>query len=481
MIGSLSRQSTLFYVAFGQQADLIRDDVLDTLDVVLDDPELIELVRERLASRSERSADRGRTTIAPDRLLRCCGLKHVKGWSFRELESELRKGLAYRKFTRFHEDSIPNYSVFSRVFALLGTKATRAIHSRIVAKAKEEKVAPGRKLRTDTTVVETNIHHPTDSSLLGDGIRVLTRCLSRIADECDAGALKVVDHARAMKHRLLEIDRAAKSKTQAAQERLKSGYVKLLELGKQVVRQAVSVTERLAGRARERLRIIGSPFRVEALKAQVEHFVPMVKQVMEQTKARVLEGNARFAGKVLSLFEPSTAVICKGKTHKPTEFGRLVRVDEVENGIVSNYAVQEGNPSDVDAWEPAILQHKAQYGSAPRLATGDRGFFAARNEKLATEAGVKQVAVPARGVLSTTRKALQKQRWFRRAMRWRTGIEARIGTLKNVFAMKRAMYKGDSGIQRYVGWSVIANNLVSMARTLIKRKAKEKQSASSEC
>ena len=201
MVGSIDRQASLLYLALGEQAVLIQDDQLDALDVQLDDEELVELVRARLGTRHALSTKAGRRGIAPDRLLRCCVLKHIMGWSLRELEDEVRKSLLYRKFTRFNEARIPKYCTFSRVFALLNGETTKAIHSRIVAKARAAQVAPGRKLRTDTTVVETNIHHPTDSSLIGDGVRVLTRGLKRIADECDAGALKVVNHARAVKYR----------------------------------------------------------------------------------------------------------------------------------------------------------------------------------------------------------------------------------------------------------------------------------------
>lgn len=475
MVGSITRESSLFYVAFGRQASLIKDDLLEPLDAQLDDDDLVELVRERLASRHALSAKAGRAGISPDRLLRCCLLKHLKGWSLRELERELRGSLVYRKFTRFDQDDTPTYSAFSRLFQLLGTRTTRAIHERVVAKAREAKIAPGKQLRTDTTVVETNVHYPTDSSLLGDGIRVLTRNLTRIATECDAGALKVVNHARSVKYRLLEINRAAKCLNEAGKERLKSGYEKLLELGRQVAGQAARVCDRLAGRVRERLRVIGEPLKVEAAQATLEKFVPLVRRVIAQAKERVFEGNTHVADKLLSLFETHTAAIKKGKAHKPTEFGRLVRIDEVEAGVVSHYEVNAGNPADVESWEPAIFQHVVQYGSAPDLATGDRGFFSANNETFARDAGAKKVALPARGKLSTKRAAMQKERWFRRAMRWRAGIESRISTLKHVFDMARARYKGADGFERHVGWSVIANNLVSLARGLVKRKRQEEQ------
>jgi IS5 family transposase len=172
------------------------------------------------------------------------------------------------------------------------------------------------------------------------------------------------------------------------------------------------------------------------------------------------------------LFEEHTQPIRKGKAHKPTEFGRLVRIDEVENGIVSGYEVYDGNPADVDAFVPALDQHHKTFGRGPNMATGDRGFFSAKNEREAKARGVKKVALPARGRLSKVRAVLQKQRWFRRLLRWRGGIEPRIANLKHRFGMARARYKGDVGFKRAVGWSVITQNLVSIARTQVRRKAK---------
>ena len=272
-----------------------------------------------------------------------------------------------------------------------------------------------------------------------------------------------------------ERDALLKKLNEANKERLKSGYEKLLELGRQVASQATKVCDRLAGRVREKLRVVGKPLKVEAAQAALERFVPLVRRVIAQAKERVFEGNNHVTSKLLSLFETHTAAIKKGKAHKPTEFGQLVRIDEVEAGIVSHYEVNAGNPADVDAWEPAIFQHVLQYGSAPDLATADRGYFSANNETFARDVGVKKVAIPARGPLSTKRTAIQKQRWFRRAMRWRAGVESRIGTLKHVFDMARARYKGADGFERHVGWSVIANNLVSLARGLVKRKRQEEQ------
>lgn len=470
MVSSTQHQAWLFYMPLAKQAALLKDDLLEPVDLLLDDPQLVELVRNCLATRCPASMRTGRTGIAPDRLLRSCVLKHLKGWSFRELERELRGNLIYRRFTHFDAEATPDFTTFSRTFALLGPMVTGKIHQRVVGLAREQGVAEGRKMRTDTTVVETNVHFPTDSTLLGDGIRVLSRSLKRIAAQCKSGALEVVDHGRAVTHRLLEIRRAAKCPTEASRQRLRDSYQKLLGLTRKVVRQAAEAVEQWK---KEKLPVIGSLLKVEVQAGQLQHFLPFVEKVIAQTRERLWGGNRHVAGKVLSLFEPHTQVIRKGKAHKPNEFGRLVRIDEVEHGIVSGYQVLEGNPADMNSFLPAIEQHKVLFGEAPKMATADRGYFSARNEREAEALGVEKVALPARGRLSKIRAKRQKESWFKRALSWRAGSEATISHLKNPFSMRRASYKGESGFQRFVGWCVITKSLFSIAR-FKERKKKEK-------
>lgn len=472
MVGKLHRNRSLFYFALEKQASRFQDPLLDRIDVLLDDPGLVEMVTDKLGSRSSRSRQTGRHGMPPDCALRACVLKHLRGWSYRELVRELNNGIVYRQFTRFADAPIPDFSVFARTFGLFGTDLTRAIHSRIVTIANERLIAPGRKMRTDTTVVETNIHYPTDSTLLSDGVRVLTRTIERIGEQCRAGAVKVVNHTRSVKHRVLEIHRAAKSFTSASRDRLVSGYEKLLGITRSVANKGRKVLQEIEMGV---LPVTGDYRYLMLQESALRHFIPLVEKVIAQTKARVLEGHIRFPGKLVSIFEPHTEIIRKGKVHKPTEFGRLVRIDEVENGIVSNYEVADGNPADVNQWGAAIEGHIHQFGHPPDTATADRGYYSAHNEKQATDLGVRRVAIPARGKLSKVRAKLQKQRWFKRALRWRAGVEARIATLKHRLGMARACYKNDTGFKRHVGWSVIANNAVAIARAQIKRSGQEKK------
>ena len=470
MLGRLQRDTSLFYFALHRESGLIKDDMLDGIDAVLEDPELIELVSRALGTERPNSRKTGRERIAADRVLRSVVLKHLKGLSFRGLERELRANIAYRRFTHFDDDRIPRYSTFSRAFAALGPEVTAQIHARVVAISIQDGTARGRVLRTDTTAVDSNIHYPTDSALLGDGIRVMTRILKRVAGQCEQGAVQLVDHARAAKLRVIEIHRAAKAKGETVQGRLQGLYGKLTSMTRAVVNQAKKVVQEIELGV---LPVMGDTATVLCGQAELQHFIPLVEQVIAQTKARVFGGDTHFPGKVFSIFEEHTQLIRKGKAAKPNEFGRIVRIDEVENGVVSHYDVAPGVPSDFQQWMPAVLQHKKIFGKAPKIATGDRGFQSARNEREAREAGVSKVALPARGRLSELRARFQKQRWFKDAQRWRAGIESRIATLKHRFGMERAVYKGDNGFQRHVGWSVIANNLVNIARAREIRKGKQ--------
>ena len=294
MTTSTQHQSFLFFLPLAQQLALLKDDLLEAVDPLLDDPELIEWVRQGLAARRPQSTRTGRPGIAPDRLLRCCVLKHLKGWSFRELERELCSNLIYRRFTHYDAEATPDFTSFSRLFVLLGTSVTQEIHERVVEVACEQGVAQGRKLKTDTTVVESDMHYPTDSSLLADGIRVLSRSLARVAAECKSGAVKMVNHARSVKYRLLEISPAAKSLTPVNQRRMKKSYEQLVALARQVVRPTGKVRKRWQ---QGKLPVVGSLLSVTTQMARIEHFLPLIGKVIQQTQQRVFGGNRRVEGK----------------------------------------------------------------------------------------------------------------------------------------------------------------------------------------
>jgi len=159
-------------------------------------------------------------------------------------------------------------------------------------------------------------------------------------------------------------------------------------------------------------------------------------------------------GKLLSVFETCTEVIRKGKTSKPNEFGKLVKVQEAENQIITHYEVCEQRPADSTLLVPSLEQHVQQFGRVPDVVAADPGFFAAANEAKAEEMGVRRVSIPSHATKSPARKQRQKQRWFKKLQKWRTGCEGRIRVLKNRHGLKRSRYKGLDGVKRWVGREV---------------------------
>jgi IS5 family transposase len=430
-------------------------------DQLLDDDQLLNVVYEALVRRAPKSRTFGRLGVPAEIVVRMLLLKHLRNWSFDELEREVRPNLLYREFTRVDAGIVPDAKTLGSHARALGPEVIKQIHQRVVALAVENKVVQGRKMRVDTTVVETNIHYPTDSSLLGDGVRVLTRAMKRIAAIVgDAGAT-LRDRSRSVKYRILEIGRAARSKGGAGKERLQQGYEKLLVSVSRVVGQAKCFSREIATGVKTS-RDVFKQAALEGLRKELDTMAPRVKQVMQQARARVFGGDTHVPEKLVSIFEPTTEVIRKGKASKPTEFGKMVKIQEGENQIITSFEVYEKRPNDSALLIPAIESHEEQLGCTPRLVAGDAAFYSAANEKEAHEKGVKRVCVPNRSTKSAERKREQRKRWFKQGQKWRTGCEGRISVLKRRHGLRRCLYKGDAGMKRWVGLGVIADNLIHM-------------------
>jgi len=336
----------------------------------------------------------------------------------------------------------------------------------VVAIACEKRIVRGRRLRVDTTVVETDIHYPTDSSLLGDGVRVLTRTMQRITKIAGRAGTKLRDRTRAVSYQVRQIARASRSRVPQGHERLKACYRTLLYHTARVVGQAKRFAQEVAT-GRKRAQRVLQMIRLESSRAYLERMIPLVRQVMHQTRERLFKGNTHVPGKLVSLFEPHTEVIRKGKASKPTEFGKMVKIQEAEAQIVTHYEVYAERPWDSDLLLPALNVHRRLLGRIPYLVTADAAFFSHRNELDASARGVKRVAIPNLSPKrSPQRKRLEKKRWFRNAQRWRTGCEGRISLLKRRHGLNRCRYKGLPGIQRWVGLGVIADNLINIGHAL---------------
>jgi transposase, IS5 family len=430
------------------------------VDELLDDEELVGKVYEAQGERHENSRTRGRWQTPAETVLRLLLLKHVRNWSYDVLEREVRANLVYRDFTRIGLGKVPDAKTLARIGQAIGGDVITELHHRLVKMAQEKGVVGGRKMRVDTTVVESNIHYPTDSSLLGDGARVLTRTMKKIEKQASKLKRKVRDRTRSVRKQTLAIALSGRLRGSEGEQRRQQHYKKLLHLSRQILndtRRVMAEVEDL-GRARKK--------RVAAMTELLDQMAGRVRQVMEQTKARIFAGWTQMPGKLVSIFEPQTEIIRKGKANKPTEFGKLVQIQEAENQIITHYDVFEHRPSDRELLQSAVEAQQKILGKVPRLVTADAGYYSQAQERATQQQGVQWVAVPNRQTRSAERKKLEKTQWFKKAQAWRTGCEGRISVLKRRHGLSRCRYPGMEGMKRWVGMGVLADNVINIGKAL---------------
>ena len=332
------------------------------------------------------------------------------------------------------------------------------LNERVVALALEHKVTRGRKLRTDGTVVETNISHLRESSLLSDGVRVLSRLLGKAKVILEGSGRLFRNRSTSAKRLAKRIGESARQRVSGeAEEALKGAYKRLIGIAEASLKQATNVRQML-------------PESRGALAKELERFEGLLERVIGQTKRRVLEGEQLPASeKLVSIFEEHTAIIRRGKAGKDTEFGRKVWLEESEGGIISGYRILEGNPADQDQLVAVLDHHQQRFGKPPWLVATDRAAYSSDNERECRKRGIKRVCVPKRGKKTERRREHEKQRWFRRGLRYRAGIEGRISVMKRRGYLGKCREKGEAGFGRWVGWGVLSSNLYTIARTVATR------------
>jgi IS5 family transposase len=469
MIEPRYRQHTLYEQAvesfLPDQKKLLWEGWMVKVDELLEKDELVGIIHAALERRHPQSGTRGRKGTPAEVVLRLLVLKHLKDWSYETLEKEVRPNLVYRQFARIGGERVPDAKTMVRWGMALGPAVIRQIHEKVVQASQESRVVSGRKMRVDTTVVETHIHYPTDSTLLGDGVRVLTRAMRQMERETGRVGTRLRSRLRSVKHRLIEISRTAKQRGEQAQEKIQRCYEKLMVTTRQVLSQAQIFVAEVARGIKQATTPLGV-LRLQACVEQLQYFSHLTERVLEQTTARVIEGNTHFQDKVLSLFEEHSEAIRKGKAAKPTEFGKMVKIQEAEHQIITDYEIFEKRPVDADLLLPSIETHEKLLDRLPQLVAADAAFFSADNQRKAQEKGVEKLAVPNKRTRSRAVWQQQRQRWFKRAQRWRVGCEGRISVLKRKHGLLRCRYHGMGGMKRWVGLGVIANNLLQMGKQL---------------
>jgi IS5 family transposase len=441
------------------------DPVLVQLDRLLEDDQLYQQVRADLAHRYRLTPVHGRHSTPAEVLLRLLVIQHMYAWSYQETVERVADSLVLRWFCRVYFRHVPTKTTLLRWAATIRPATLQALTERAAQLARQAHVTRARKLRLDSTCVQTPIHHPTDSGLLGDGVRVLIRLLRRakplVADQLAGVRDAFRSRVRTVRRLLQQVHRVRRLKGDEAAEQQRELYQHLLAVTRQTLRQA------------ERVRGALDAFRARAarrLTAQFDRFLPLVRRGIRQAQRRVLDGQpVASTEKVLSLFEPHTRVVKRGKTGAVVEFGRQVMLDEVDGGIVTRFHVLADEESEYHQALPAIQHHRALFGRPPWLVTGDRRLHTKGVEPAAQGLGVTHVVIPRTGSLNAAQRARERDRGWRRRYRWRAGIEGRIHSLRRDYGLARCRSHGLVGLEQDVGWGVLASDLRHIAAAQVRR------------
>jgi len=431
---------------------------LKKIDEYLEDEKLYRMIRADLSKRYPKTKETGRNSTPVDVVLRMLVVKRLYGYSYEETERNVRDSLSLRAFCRVYLNDVPDDTTLIRWANLIQPKTLEKFNQRIMQLAVERKVTRGRKLRTDGTLVESNIRPPSDNRLLADGVRALARTVVR--------ARKLVkqvvqepfeDFTQTAKQLARQIGETLRKKTDAAKSAGRQQYQELLEITRKTVEWARQTQKELHQQREQKAK------RLEQI---LETFLPRAEQVIEQTTRRILQGEQVPASeKIVSLFEEHTDIIRRGKESRPVEYGHKVWLNEVEGGLVSHYRILDGNPSDEQQWKPSLKAHLITFHQPPHQASADRGLFSEENEQLAHDLGVKRVILPKRGHCSKARLKHEHKAWFVKGRHWHAGVEGRISVLKRAHDLGRCLAHGLTGFQGWVGWGVIAGNLAVLGRT----------------
>jgi IS5 family transposase len=434
---------------------------LSAISVVLDgQPEAIRLVHEDLCRRGKRRVDpsRGRHGLAAEQILRVSTLKQMSGFSYEQLAFHLADSSTYRTFCRLGFDrKPPKKSRLQKNVKRVKAATWQAIHQLVAQRAQQLGVETGKKVRTDYTVVESNIHYPTDSSLLWDSVRVLTRIMSEAHEEFGT---ECHDHSRRAKRRAMGI---ANAKSQTQRTPL---YRDLIKVTDKVVKQADTVAAQL-----EHVEV-GSIMQAavaQGLADSLREYAALARKVISQTERRVFGGETLAPSeKVVSIFEPHTDIIVKDR--RETLYGHKICPTSGASGIVTDVVVERGNPSDSTLAVKMIGRHSKLFGRVPLQVSFDGGFASRDNLATIKQLGVRDVAFSKRCRLEIS--DMVKSSWLYRKLRnFRAGIEGVISFLKRGFGLGRCLWRGFQSFEAYVHASVVACNLLVIARhALAKRK-----------
>ncbi len=409
----------------------------DTLDWIVADLRLNDVT------------DSGRHGLPAESVLRCALLKQYRQLSYQELAFHLSDSASFQAFARLPANLFPKKSVLQKTISRIQPATWERINQRLLADAGQEKVERGEVIRIDSTVTETTIHPPTDSSLLWDSVRVMVRLLEEATAMPGAPVIVYCNHRRLAKKRARAIVYTR-------------GKDKKARLYRDLIKVTTNTLDYLdQARIALSVRPVAS-LQLEQWLAQVAHYTPLIKQVIDQTQRRVLQGESVPASdKIFSLFETHTDIVIKGS--RDIQYGHKLNLSSGKSGLILDIVVEAGNPADTDRLLPMLDRHIQHYGCAPRQLAVDGGYASKDNLAEAKKRGVEDMAFNKKRGLSI--EDMVRSHWVYRKLRnFRAGIEAGISCLKRAYGLSRCTWKGLVHFKSFVWSSVVAHNLALLAR-----------------
>lgn len=442
------RQRSLFHV---MPRSAIGWELAAVSEIVDANPEVLDRVYRDLVGAARE--DHGREGMTAEQVLRAAIVKQSQNLNYEELAFHLGDSQLFRAFVRLRVNQFPARSALQENIASITEATWEEIHRVLLGYAQDEGIEDGRRVRIDTTAVETDIHAPTDSTLLRDGVRILTRWLLDGKALCPRPVYRVRDHRRGVKKRVLTIQNARKPEVRVRAYRELLRYV---ELVRGYAIEAIGVLNTWPCERDPDTR------EARALARRMERALGILDRVIDQTERRVLRGEqVPAAEKVVSFFEEHTDIIVKDR--RQTHYGHKICLTGGASNLVLDVSIERGNPADSDLFAPMLARHAAHYGCAPRQISADGGFASKQNLRWAKEQGVVDVCFAKRRGLKIA--DMVRSTWIYRSLkRFRAGIESTLSALKRAFGMDRCPWSGWAGFQRYIWSIVVSHNLFTLAR-----------------
>lgn len=403
------------------------------VDVLLQGERLMEPFLRRF------NQTQGRPGVPISTYLRLMYLKFRYKLGYETLVAEVSDSIAWRRFCGIgYQQRVPDASTLIKLTHKFGDETLAEIHRLIIANLRERKLVRGRKIRTDTTVIASDTHYPTDAGLLFDGLRRLRQKLVKVPGI----GLRLGRTMAKAKKMIFSIAQALRKPDAKSRERVKTINRKILR----IVRKTVIKVKRVLRRIKDR-----------RVRGHLETTLGLTDKVADQSEERLAGGKPK--DRLVSLADPGARPIVKGKLDKPVEFGRTGQVTQDESGYFTQYGVHNGNPGDTTLLPGILEEHKDQFPGALKALAADMGFSSEDNHEMLKSNGVSRIGMAWRGKPPPGICAKQARPWFKKLMAFRAGIEGSISFLNRKFGLKRSMFRGDAGTGIWMGWVVIAANL----------------------